>query len=290
MNRAAITIAAILLSVGSTTAQESTGDLSKDRPNLEWPQAGIQPYSLNFEMPKFIEQKDTASTATAIQLNSPTFGRKLQLEPEAPKFRFNQNPYAFDFNTSGAIATWDNGALIGAGNRTTLPGLYSNQQASFSAVQQFGDLTLSAGVSADRYQMFQGPDRLRTQFGVHGNLSYRFSDNLSLHLFGSYYNQNPFYTVGALPYINTTNFGGYFDVGMGEHFGMMLGGQATYDTMTRRMLAAPIVMPYVKINDVKLGVDVGWLIRDLLIDAFAPDSHRQNPTIAPPVAPMPPIR
>ena len=60
--------------------------------------------------------------------------------------------------------------------------------------------------------------------------------------------------------------------------------------MTRRMLAAPIVMPYVKINDVKLGVDVGWLIRDLLIDAFAPDYHRQNPTIAPPVAPMPPIR
>ena len=97
MNRAAITIAAILLSVGSATAQESTGDLSKDRPNLEWPQASIQPYSLNFEMPKFIEQKDTASTATAIQLNSPTFGRKLQLEPEAPKFRFNQNPYAFDF-------------------------------------------------------------------------------------------------------------------------------------------------------------------------------------------------
>ena len=157
MNRAAITIAAILLSVGSATAQESKGDLSKDHPNLEWPQASIQPYSLNFEMPKFIEQKDTASTATAIQLNSPTFGRKLQLEPEAPKFRFNQNPYAFDFNTSGAIATWDNGALIGAGNRTTLPGLYSNQQASFSAVQQFGDLTLSAGVSADRYQMFQGP-------------------------------------------------------------------------------------------------------------------------------------
>lgn len=290
MNKAAIFILATLAFTTSVSAQESTDNPFKGRRTLEWPQANIQPYSLHFEMPKFIELKDTTSTATNIRLSSPTFGSNMQIEPGAPKFRFNQNPYAFDFATSGAIATWDNGALVGAGNRTTLPGLFSNQQATVTAIQQFGNLTLSAGVSADRYQMFQGRDRFHTQFGVHGNLSYRFSDNLSLHLFGSYYNQNPFYSAGALPYINSTNFGGYFDVGMGEHFGMMLGGQATYDTMTRRMLAAPIVMPYVKINDVKLGVDVGWLIRDLLIDAFAPDYQRQNPTIAPPVAPMPPIR
>ena len=58
MNRAAITIAAILLSVGSATAQESTDNPFKGRRTLEWPQANIQPYSLHFEMPKFIEQSD----------------------------------------------------------------------------------------------------------------------------------------------------------------------------------------------------------------------------------------
>ncbi len=121
-----------------------------------------------------------------------TFSRMMSsVQPPKPKFhvdsidrlmlygtpepKFTASPYAYDFNRSGVVTSWKNGFLMGYGSRTTMPVLMSNQNVSFSAVQNVGNFTFTGGVSADRYFMWRNT---RTMFGFNGSVTYNFSDNV----------------------------------------------------------------------------------------------------------------
>lgn len=230
-----------------------------------------------------------------------TFGRMMSsVQPPKPKFhvdsidrlmlygtpepKFTASPYAYDFNRSGVVTSWKNGFLMGYGSRTTMPVMMSNQNVSFSAVQNVGNFTFTGGVSADRYFMWRNT---RTMFGFNGSVTYNFSDNVSATVFGRYYTGQSYYTMGAMPYMGSSGYGGFFSF-MGNTFGMDVGVERYYDSFAGRWITSPIITPKIKFSEkFTLELPVGWLVKEVLDEAVFKNNKKQGPMIMPEFTPMP---
>lgn len=230
-----------------------------------------------------------------------TFSRMmLSVQPPKPKFhvdsidrlmlygtpepKFTASPYAYDFNRSGVVTSWKNGFLMGYGSRTTMPVMMSNQNVSFSAVQNVGNFTFTGGVSADRYFMWRNT---RTMFGFNGSVTYNFSDNVSATVFGRYYTGQSYYTMGAMPYMGSSGYGGFFSF-MGNTFGMDVGVERYYDSFAGRWVTSPIITPKIKFSEkFTLELPVGWLVKEVLDEAVFKNNKKQGPIIMPETTPMP---
>ena len=69
---------------------------------------------------------------------------------------------------------------------------------------------------------------------------------------------------------------------------MEFGVRRYYDTMRGRWETIPVVIPYFNIDDLKLGLDVGGILYEILRNAmFDKKGWSGNPTIAPPRFPLP---
>lgn len=230
-----------------------------------------------------------------------TFSRMMSsVQPPKPKFhvdsidrlmlygtpepKFTASPYAYDFNRSGVVTSWKNGFLMGYGSRTTMPVMMSNQNVSFSAVQNVGNFTFTGGVSADRYFMWRNT---RTMFGFNGSVTYNFSDNVSATVFGRYYTGQSYYTMGAMPYMGSSGYGGFFSF-MGNTFGMDVGVERYYDSFAGRWVTSPIITPKIKFSEkFTLELPVGWLVKEVLDEAVFKNNKKQGPMIMPEFTPMP---
>ncbi len=230
-----------------------------------------------------------------------TFNRMMSsVQPPKPKFhvdsidrlmlygtsepKFTASPYAYDFNRSGVVTSWKNGYLMGYGSRTTMPVLMSNQNVSFSAVQNVGNFTFTGGVSADRYFMWRNTN---TMFGFSGSVTYNFNDNLSATVFGRYYTGQSFYSMGAMPYMGMGGYGGYLSF-MGDAFGMDVGVERYYDSFAGRWVTSPIITPKIKFSEkFTLELPVGWLVKEVLDEAVFKNNKKQGPMIMPEFTPMP---
>lgn len=230
-----------------------------------------------------------------------TFSRMMSsVQPPKPKFhvdsidrlmlygtpepKFTASPYAYDFNRSGVVTSWKNGFLMGYGSRTTMPVLMSNQNVSFSAVQNVGNFTFTGGVSADRYFMWRNT---RTMFGFNGSVTYNFSDNVSATVFGRYYTGQSYYTMGAMPYMGSSGYGGFFSF-MGNTFGMDVGVERYYDSFAGRWITSPIITPKIKFSEkFTLALPVGGLVKELFDDYVFKNNKNQGLIIMPEATPMP---
>lgn len=230
-----------------------------------------------------------------------TFGRMVSsVQPPKPKFhvdsidrlmlygtpepKFTASPYAYDFNRSGVVTLWKNGFLMGYGSRTTMPVMMSNQNVSFSAVQNVGNFTFTGGVSADRYFMWRNT---RTMFGFNGSVKYNFSDNVSATVFGRYYTGQSYYTMGSMPYMGSSGYGGFFSF-MGNTFGMDVGVERYYDSFAGRWVTSPIITPKIKFSEkFTLALPVGGLVKELFDDYVFKNNKNQGPIIMPETTPMP---
>lgn len=230
-----------------------------------------------------------------------TFSRMMSsVQPPKPKFhvdsidrlmlygtpepKFTASPYAYDFNRSGVVTSWKNGFLMGYGSRTTMPVMMSNQNVSFSAVQNVGNFTFTGGVSADRYFMWRNT---RTMFGFNGSVTYNFSDNVSATVFGRYYTGQSYYTMGAMPYMGSSGYGGFFSF-MGNTFGMDVGVERYYDSFAGRWITSPIITPKIKFSEkFTLALPVGGLVKELFDDYVFKNNKNQGPIIMPETTPMP---
>lgn len=230
-----------------------------------------------------------------------TFSRMMSsVQPPKPKFhvdsidrlmlygtpepKFTASPYAYDFNRSGVVTSWKNGFLMGYGSRTTMPVMMSNQNVSFSAVQNVGNFTFTGGVSADRYFMWRNT---RTMFGFNGSVKYNFSDNVSATVFGRYYTGQSYYTMGAMPYMGSSGYGGFFSF-MGNTFGMDVGVERYYDSFAGRWVTSPIITPKIKFSEkFTLALPVGGLVKELFDDYVFKNNKNQGPIIMPEATPMP---
>lgn len=230
-----------------------------------------------------------------------TFSRMMSsVQPPKPKFhvdsidrlmlygtpepKFTASPYAYDFNRSGVVTSWKNGFLMGYGSRTTMPVMMSNQNVSFSAVQNVGNFTFTGGISADRYFMWRNT---RTMFGFNGSVKYNFSDNVSATVFGRYYTGQSYYTMGAMPYMGSSGYGGFFSF-MGNTFGMDVGVERYYDSFAGRWVTSPIITPKIKFSEkFTLALPVGGLVKELFDDYVFKNNKNQAPIIMPETTPMP---
>ena len=151
--------------------------------------------------------------------------------------------------------------LTAVGAYRSYIGLMDVQSVSGGVQYSHGALTVQGMLSANRY-LYYG--RVTSQYGVSGQLAYSFSPNLSLTVFGSYYNNNPFFGLAAFPFVPTTSYGGYMTVG-NNSFYMNLGVERRYNTFERKMETVPIITPAFKISKkVTLELPLGDLAKHLV--------------------------
>lgn len=141
-------------------------------------------------------------------------------------------------------------------------GLMDNSLTRLQFGYASGKMAVSADLMANRYYI----NRItHTQYGIAANMSYRFSPNLSMVLFGQYFTSNPYFFMASVPYIPTTSYGGYLTI-ENKKVGINLGVQHRYNAYTGQMEVVPIINPTFRISSkVVMEVPLGDLVRDLFI-------------------------
>lgn len=194
-------------------------------------------------------------------------------------------PFSDDYRLGGNILTWQGGAFTGSSFHETLPALYMQQNAEFGLTQRFGNFTLTATAGADRYHILGSGTKLMFNYG--GQMRYNFNENTSVTVFGNYSTNRRFYSMAAMPYMGTKNFGGYLTY-MGERLGVDLGVKREYDVFSGRWRTVPIVTPMVKFGrSMTFALPVGELLGEILDNAMHKNATRTGPMIAPPNLQMP---
>lgn len=214
--------------------------------------------------------------------------RELRMEMP-PYTDYSSFSFNHDYDRSGMLRAFDNSALFASGSRTTYIGLGVAASSSLSYVYRpVENLQISVSAVASKYAFGTS---FSNQFGFSGNLRYDFNEHVAFNMFGTYYLQQPFYSVAAYPYMGYSSFGAFMSF-ENDYVGANLGAQRYYNPMLRRWETVPIVMPYVKIGDVPLGVDVGGLLKSLLIDAIqhkrGQGGYFNNDIMEGPLSPLPP--
>ena len=162
------------------------------------------------------------------------------------------------------IPLWKNAQFIAAGDIRDMPGLMQIHSGAIGINQNIGNVSLYMGAVANKYGYFNG---LHTQYGVSGNLQYRFTPKLSFTAFGTYY----FGRTKGFPllpsmigYYGASNFGGYMSYQFNQTFGVDVGAQTVQQFGTNRYRVEPIVTPTVKLGKVKLGLPVGQILHGII--------------------------
>lgn len=284
-------IAACLLAVpAAVSAQEAADGFGGIKP---W--FGMSPMTMNVPSPEALRDslaftahvKDFAPrvaefpqwrVADSLAVPTADYRNMSRIAPASAGMPFMHNPYAFDFNTGGVLASWNGGAVVGSSFRTTMPALMSLQNASVGVVQNVGNLMLTGNVSADRYLLWRGT---RTAYSLSGAATYRFNDQWSATVFGRYSSNHGFYSMAAFPYMGTSGYGGFVTF-MGETVGMDLGVERYYDTFARRWVTSPIITPKVRFSEkFTLELPVGPLVKEMIDNAVFNRKERSGPMIMP---------
>lgn len=197
-------------------------------------------------------------------VSSDVLATPVMLSPMPMSFAV-EKPFAYGYDASHTEATSmevsKNLSFTAVGNYRSYIGLMDVQSVSGGVQYSLGALTVQGMLSANRY-LYYG--RVTSQYGVSGQIAYSFSPNLSLTVFGTYYNSNPFICMAAFPYVPTTSYGGYMTVG-NRRFYMNLGVERRYNPFERKMETVPIVSPTFKIsNKVTVELPLGDLIEHLV--------------------------
>ena len=146
---------------------------------------------------------------------------------------------------------WEGSSLNVSGSNAAIPGLMSASMGTLSLTQDIGNISLTASALAYK-QWTPSVGGVHTMYGVGGLASWRLSDNVTLHTFGSYY---PGMAGGYA-------IGGYADIRFSEHWGAELGTSYEYNAFTHQRRFDPIVTPYYRFNDgTKLHIPIGPFVR-----------------------------
>ena len=151
---------------------------------------------------------------------------------------------------------WKGGSLHVSGRNTAIPGLMNASMGALSLTQDIGKIQISMSALAYK-QWTPSMGGIQTMYGVGGLASWRLSDNVSLHTFGSYYpGMAGGYTIG-----------GYADIRFSEHWGAEIGSSYEYNAITHQRRIDPIVTPYYRFNDgTKLHIPIGPFVRQGFIE------------------------
>lgn len=150
--------------------------------------------------------------------------------------------------------SWDTGMLYGFSSQHNdwLRGYQA--MAGVGLRQQFGDnWSLSANASVYKNSIYYNSAT------IDGRLTWRPSRYFGVTVFGSY---SPGAFMSAVDLGQSFNWGGYVTL-EGRRFGIDLGAQTYYDPFMGHDVE-PIVQPFVKFGDAKLGIDIGPMLKNAL--------------------------
>lgn len=181
------------------------------------------------------------------------------------------------------IASWGSGGVYADGGRVHLPGLMGIETGSVNFVQHMGPVTVTLFGSAAKYGYFRG---LSTTYGFGGALTYRFSDNLSMTVFGSYNSAASVTQPAMMGYVSAPVFGGYLDWRFHPHWGVKAGVQSYRSIAYGRWETQPMVIPYYRTSSgAEIGIDVGGILYQVIRSAASGSGSNWgnpgNPTIDP---------
>ncbi len=182
------------------------------------------------------------------------------------------------------IASWGSGGVYADGGRAHLQGLMGIETGSVNFMQQMGPVTVTLFGSTTKYGYFRG---LSTTYGFGGALTYRFSDNLSMTVFGSYNSAAGITQPAMMGYVSTPVFGGYLDWRFHPHWGVKAGAQSYRSIAYGRWETQPMVIPYYRTSSgAEIGIDVGGIIYQVIRSAASGNGSSNwgnpgNPTIDP---------
>ena len=213
-----------------------------------------------------------------LPVRTPSSSRlNLSQGPVAP-YSINPSPmFRGDYSTSGVWRRAGGGYLVGMGSQTSVPGIGRFNAAAFGWQKQLND-RLQLQLMADALKMntahFTGQS-----FGLSGQMVYQAQDRLYFRAFGGVdfgnFQGRPAYGVG-----------GTMGIGFTERFGVELGAQSYYNSLTGRWEVLPVVAPYYKFDKFKLQLDVGPILFEIIrgiIQDHRDGGRREGPTIMPDV-------
>lgn len=209
-------------------------------------------------------RQDSALLLRFIQpTNETNAAIKLDMDPSL----YDNRRGSWEVNTiqSGKLFTpWRGSAVVVSGGADSMPGLLDHESGALTLYQNVGRWNFSASALADKYR-FVGMGFLQTRYGVGGTVDYTVNDALSLHAFGYYYGNSSMISPAVNPYLATTTFGGYADLGLHKNFGVEAGVRRYLNPMTGQWVTDPIVSPYIKFNNgQKFGFDFGNILKGLI--------------------------
>lgn len=213
---------------------------------------------------------------------------EMKLDNQLNSYTPQQNKTGgFSYSDSqGSILQWQGGGLYGSNFGHSYPMLMHQQGAEIYAQQRYGNFTFDVGLSVNKYAFpvdtrldGMGMNSRQNQYGISGAINYKFNSNLSTTLYGRYVSNPFYYSMAAFPFIRTSQYGGYLTL-RNENTSLDLGVNRHYDPFARRWISDPIVRPTFKIGNIKMDVDVGPLLKDMVNDIF--NKHRsRGPIIMP---------
>ena len=195
-----------------------------------------------------------------------------------PPYYLNPSPmFRGDYSTSGVLGRAGGGYFVGAGSQISVPGIGRFNAAALGWQKQLND-RLQLQVMADAVKSntahFTGQS-----FGLSGQMFWQAQDRLYFRTFGGMgfgdFRGRPVY-----------GFGGTVGFDVTERFGMEMGAQSYYNSLTGRWEVLPVVAPYYKFNKFKLQMDFGPILLEVIrgvIEKHRGGGHREGPTIMPDV-------
>jgi len=152
--------------------------------------------------------------------------------------------------------------IHGFSSRINYIGLGATNSATLLKGFNYGNFSAVAYVTAQKHFYDY---RNMTMLSVGASLSYVFDSNWSVTAFGQYVTAyTPFRPViqAMMP---VSGYGGYVTYSM-DNFSISGGVRREYNPYTMSWETNPIVMPQVKIGDVKIGVDIGPAIKNGIVN------------------------
>lgn len=258
-------------------AQEDSARFIRD--NIRLQSEFNKPLSSPFKLP-FGNSAPSSMFHPERSYSLPDFSLK-----ESLRLPYQTNPsllFRGDYSASGVLRQFPHGMLFGSGGQTSIPGIGRFNNASLGYQHAFNQrLTLQLGVDAMKINMIHSTGQA---FSTSGALLYQASDRVAFKVFGSY-------AIGNTYGMDTHRYGATMSLDMSDHFGMEVGAQRYYDAYRGRWETVPVVIPYYNLDKLKLGLDVGGILYEILRNAvFDNKRNSGGATIAPPRFQMSPLK
>ncbi len=204
--------------------------------------------------------------------NLPIYERTIDGIRKSPSLH-----YMTDVDKADTLHFLKNGYFYGTSSVADYPGMMNVRSTSGVLQYNVRKVSFSLQMMANRYSFFRS---VKSQYGVAANFTYAFSPNVSMTVFGQYFNVNPYFSMGTFPYIPTSRYGGYVTL-WNNRWGIDLGAERRYDSFRRTWNFVPIITPKYKISKrITLELPVGDLSK-YMIERLVKGGRRQGPMILP---------